>query len=152
SVPDAKMDSAAMDSSTKDAGIDAMDSSVADTGASDVVDAAMEAGSAWSSPTCDGTVTAMEYGGAKNQFVTKGGQTWSMAWDATNLYVALENANVSEAIVMYLGWTKNGLTFGQSYDGTAPGSMTFAADAVLYAKNNYNEVRQASGKAWGNAA
>src|SRR6516162_7515565 len=82
------MDSTSMDSSMSDSSADAVSDSSSDA----PMDAAADGGSVWSSPTCDGTVSAMEYGGAQNQFKTKGNQTWSMTWDVTNLYVALENA------------------------------------------------------------
>lgn len=160
------MDASAMDASdssadgSSDGSSEASSDAASDAGSDSASDAssdasdggAMDGGSVWSTPTCDGTVSAMEYGGSQNQFMTKGGQAWSMAWDSSNLYVALENATISEAVVMYVGWTNGGLTSGQVYDSTAPGSMTFGANAVLYAKQNYNEVRQVSGMAWGNAA
>lgn len=132
-----------------DAGPDVLDAApdVLDAGP-DVVDAG---GSSWKTPTCDGTVGANEYGPAKSTFTTGGGQAWSMTWNATNLYVAVTNATVTEAIVLYVGFGNTGLTAGQNYDGTAPGTLKFKADAVLYAKSTYNEVRKVVGAQWGAA-
>lgn len=130
---------------TSDAKADAADAAVDAT-----ADAADAGGSVWKTPTCDGTIGANEYGSSGNTFTTGGGQAWSMTWNATNLYVAVTNATVTEAIVLYAGFGgNNGLTSGQIYDSTAPGTLIFKADAVLYAKSTYNEVRKVLGNAWG---
>lgn len=154
---------------TSDASVDATPDAVADASADVSVDAPVDAakdaaiadaasdakadagGSVWKSPTCDGTISANEYGSASNQYTTAGGQVWYQTWDATNLYVALTNANVAEATVFYVGYTGNGLMSGQTYDSTAPGSLIFKADAVIYAKDGYNEARRVVNSAWGAA-
>jgi len=139
-----------------DASVDAPVDASADVAIDAPADAASDAkvdagGSGWKSPTCDGTISANEYGPAQNQFTTAGGQVWYQTWDATNLYVALTNANVTEATVLYVGHSGAGLMSGQIYDATAPGSLIFKADAVVYAKDGYNEVRKVVSSAWGAA-
>jgi len=171
--PDASNDAsndATLDSSTKDASNDATTNDAATDASNDVtgdvssdalhdalgdvVEASTDAledandgGSQWNTPTCDGTIGSNEYGGASNS-TTSGGQTWYMTWNATNLYVALVNADLSEANVLYVGYSGNGTTSAQTYDQTG-GTLPFPADAVLYAKGDttndasdtYNEVR-----------
>ncbi len=162
-TPDATSD-ATTDASTDavaDVSSDALgDASDASSDAkADVTDASSDAtsdasdagsGSVWKTPTCDGTIGSGEYGSSQNQLTTGGGQDWYMTWNATNLYVAVTNATVTEAVVLYAGFGgNNGLTAGQVYDNTAPGTLLFKADAVLYAKSTYNEVRKVAGNAWG---
>jgi len=154
---------ASADGGLKDSGVDAAadsgaDSGVADSGVADsgVADSGVKdsgadsgGGSVWATPTCDGTIGANEYGSAQNSFTTMGGQQWSMTWNATNLYVALTSANTNEGVVLYIGYGgMNALTSGQVYDNTAPGSLIFMANAVVYAKQGYNEVRVVSNNAW----
>jgi len=57
----------------------------------------------WATPTIDGNIATGEYGN-NNSFSNAGntGQTWYMTWDASNLYVGIVNANVSEAAVIYI--------------------------------------------------
>lgn len=123
-----------------------------DDDAGEVADAGSDAGggtgSVWSTAVADGTVGATEYGGPGNSFTTKGNQTWSIAWDGANLYLAETNANVNEAVVLYLGFDQNGLSEGQAYDETRPSSLPFKANAVIYAKATYNESRTVTGGAW----
>jgi hypothetical protein len=137
------------DAATADATVDS--SIIAD--ASTPIDAPVDAknGSVWSTPTCDGAVSSNEYGGSNNQWLTSGGQTWSMAWDATNLYIAVEGANLAEAIVVYVAINNSGLSSGQIYDGTRPSTLSFSANAVAYAKQNYDETRIVANGAWGSA-
>lgn len=117
---------------------------------SDAMSDAADGGSQWNTPTCDGTVSASEYGGS--QYVTTSGtQTWYVTWDATNLYVGLDSANLAEANVVYVGFSGNGYQTAQTYDGTG-GTLPFVADGVVYAKSGYQESRIASSSAWGNAA
>jgi hypothetical protein len=158
----------ASDAGTSDAGDAALDASDASTGdassdaSGDASDASNDAapdatsdasdasdgggGSSWHTPTCDGTIGANEYGDSSYQTMSSS-QTWYMTWDATNLYVALDSANTGEGNVLYVGFSGNGLTTGQAYDSTN-GSLPFAADAVVYAKYGYAEVRLGSGS-WG---
>ena len=113
-------------------------------------DASDGGGASWHTPTCDGTVTSAEYGGTSNQ-TTSGSETWSMTWDATNLYVAVSAAAIAEGTVLYVGFSGNGIQTGQAYDGT-DGTLPFLADAVVYAKHGYDEVRTADtdASAWSN--
>ena len=148
---DGATDSGVVDSGVADSGV--ADSGVADSGVADsgVKDSGADSGggSVWATPTCDGTIGANEYGSAQNSFTTMGGQQWSMTWNATNLYVALTSANTNEGVVLYIGYGgMNALTSGQVYDNTAPGSLIFMANAVVYAKQGYNEVRVVSNNAW----
>ncbi len=80
-----------------------------------------------------------------------GTQTWYFTWDATNLYVALDSANVAEGNVLYVGFSGGGLKTAQAYDYTG-GTLPFAADGVVYAKSGYQEARKGSADAgaWSN--
>jgi hypothetical protein len=51
----------------------------------------------WATPTVDGYIAPGEYG-TNNQLNNAGntGQTWYMTWDASNLYMGIVNANLSE--------------------------------------------------------
>ncbi len=133
-----------------DATLDALADAAVDA-APDVVDASIDAadgGSTYHTPTCDGTVSASEYGGA--QYVTtSGSQTWYVTWDATNLYVGLDSATLTEANVLYVGFSGNGYQTAQNYDTTG-GTLPFLADGVVYAKTGYQESRIATNSTWGN--
>ena len=135
-----------------DVAVDAPKDAVADAPVDADADAdadAADGGSSWHTPTCDGAVSASEYGGS--QYVTTSGtQTWYVTWDATNLYVGLDNATLTEANVVYVGFSGSGYQTAQPYDNTG-GALPFLADGVVYAKTGYQESRVASSSAWGNA-
>jgi len=161
-------DAAASNTESADANIDAHASTisndasspdVSDAGGADAavtVDAAVDAsndasviiGAKWATPVCDGVIGATEYGAADNH-AGSGAQTWYAAWDAAHLYVAVDGANLNEGVVLYVGHTGGGLSAGQAYDGARAQTLPFAADAVVYAKQGYTEVRTPSGGAWG---
>ncbi len=70
----------------------------------------------WNTPTIDGTINTGEYG-TNNSLQNAGntGQTWYMTWDATNLYIGIVKANLSEGAVIYITdnpQTNNGSTVG----------------------------------------
>jgi hypothetical protein len=138
------------DASTTVAGDAGRDAAVAtlDAGVDAANDAAVIVGAKWETPVCDGAIGATEYGAADNHAVS-GAQTWYAAWDATHLYVAVDGANVSEGVVLYVGHSGSGLSSGQAYDGARAQTLPFAADAVVYAKQGYTEVRTPSSGAWG---
>jgi hypothetical protein len=137
------------DASVLDATPDAADANAGDAGnAVDAGNGDAGGGSVWETPVCDGTVTTAEYGGLLHQYLTSTGQTWHVAWDANDLYVAIEGADVGEAAVLYVGYLTNGASAGQVYDQTAAATLSFAANAVVYAKAAYDEVRLPSGNAW----
>ena len=134
-------------------GIVPVDAAARDATPVDAAEASVEAGpdaggSTWSSPTCDGVVIAAEYGGANHEMATPTGQTWHVVWDANALYVAIEGANVGEALVLYVGHSGTGLSAGEAYDDTDVATLAFAADGVVYAKASYDEARTPSGSAW----
>ena len=118
----------------------------------------------WATPNIDGTIEPGEYGNTTNgtnQIGTGSGQTWYMTWDATNLYVGITNANLSEAAVIYIdanplnppngGTNANGSLSGFNYDGTDFASLPFRAQFVTYFKDGYNEYRNSNGSGgWGN--
>jgi hypothetical protein len=115
-------------------------------------DAGSEAGIV--APTCDGVVSPGEYGGSANQG-TSGTQTWFMTWDDSNLYLAIENANVQEGNVVYVAIApgtdagpSSALTQGQPYDDTDITTLPFAASLVVYAHDGYTEARTPSSGAW----
>lgn len=134
--------------------LDATTDARADAGAPDSQDPdagdpdASVGGSVWRTATCDGTIGVAEYGGMQNQVVTGGNQRWYATWDAQNLYLGVENANIAEGLVVYVGHGLGGATYGQAYDNTMPNPLSFQANAVVYAKQGYNEVRTANKNAW----
>jgi hypothetical protein len=106
----------------------------------------------WATPTIDGSIAPGEYGN-NNSLSNAGntGQTWNMTWDATNLYVGIENANLAEGAVIYVtanpqnpptccSNTDGGLT-GFQYDFTNFSSLPFRAKFVTYVKDGYREYR-----------
>ncbi len=98
---------------------------------------------------CDGIVTAGEYGDATHQYLnTTSNQTWYMAWDQTNLYVAITTATASEAAVMYWDFGGSGATVGFGYDDVTPSQLPFQADTILYFKDGYHDYRLANGTGW----
>src|SRR6516164_10374454 len=106
----------------------------------------------WTTPTIDGLIGSGEYG-SNNSLSNAGntGQTWYMTWDASNLYVAIVNANVSEGAVVYVAANPqnppsccsnaDGSVTGFNYDGTNFSSLPFRAKFVTYFKNGYREYR-----------
>lgn len=80
-----------------------------------------------------------------------------LTWDASNLYLAFDNANNSEPVVIYIDTDPQstptngtGTTTGFNYDGVTP-SLPFTANFVAYMKNGspqYNEYRTWTGSAW----
>ena len=110
----------------------------------------------WNTPTIDGFIAPSEYG-SNNSLSNAGntGQTWYMTWDATNLYVGIVNANLSEAAVIYVSGNPqnpptccsnaDGNLIGFNYDGTSFASLPFRAKFVTYLKNGYREYRNANG-------
>ena len=108
-------------------------------------------------PTIDGTITAGEYGNHTDgqNAKTSGSQTWYMTWDETNLYVAIDNANVAEGAVLYIdadpvspprgGTNANGSLAGKESDNTNVALLPFRADFVTYFKTNYREYRTDDG-------
>lgn len=110
----------------------------------------------WTTPAVDGVVNTGEYG-TNNSLSNAGGtgQTWYMTWDASNLYIGIVNANISEAAVIYItGNPQNpptccsnsdGNLTGFNYDNTSFSSLPFRAKFVTYAKNGYREYRNADG-------
>ena len=148
---DATLDAAkdvTLDVKAKDAPAEVLGDVVGDAISFDAGDAGD--GSAFVAPTCDGVVSVSEYGGTAHA-TTSGSQTWYMTWDATNLYVALDTATLTEASIIYVGFSGFGLMTAQVYDGTG-GSLPFKADGVVYAKSTYQESRIGSidaGTSWG---
>jgi len=115
-------------------------------------------------PRIDGVIQPGEYGSAQggNQAGTNTGQTWYMTWDASRLYVAIANANLSEAAVLYIasnpsnppagGTNAAGNLAGFNYDGERVASLPFRAQFVSYFKDGYNEYRKPDGSGnWGDA-
>jgi glycosidase len=110
----------------------------------------------WSTPTIDGSIASGEYG-SNNQLNNAGntGQTWYMTWDASNLYVGIVNANLSEGAVLYIkGNPQNpptccsnsdGNSTGFNYDNAEFSSLPFRAAFVTYFKNGYREYRNSDG-------
>jgi glycosidase len=83
-----------------------------------------------------------------------------MTWDASNLYIAIVNANLSEGSVVYVtGNPQNPVTCctnsdgnlsGFNYDGSNITSLPFRAKFVTYFKDGYNEYRNSDGSGnWG---
>jgi glycosidase len=110
----------------------------------------------WTTPTIDGAITTGEYGN-NNSLSNAGntGQTWYMTWDASNLYIAIVNANLSEGAVVYVAANPqnpptccsnaDGNLTGFNYDGTNFASLPFRAKFVTYFKDGYREYRNSDG-------
>jgi len=118
----------------------------------------------WTTPTIDGAISPPGEYGLSNQLNNAGNtaQTWYMTWDATNLYVAITNANLSEGAVTYItpnpvnppsgGTNANGNLTGFNYDGASFASLPFRAQFVTYFKDGYREYRTFDGNGnWSSA-
>jgi hypothetical protein len=113
-------------------------------------------------PSIDGVIQPGEYGSSRtNQVGTNTGQIWYMTWDAANLYVAIANADLGEAAVLYIdasplnppngGANASGNLGGFNYDGERIATLPFRAQFVTYFKDGYTEYRKADGSGnWGN--
>jgi glycosidase len=112
----------------------------------------------FNTPSINGVIQPGEYGNTQNrtnQIGTNTGQTWYMTWDASNLYVGIANANLSEAAIVYIdvnpvnppngGTSANGNLSGINYDGEQIGTLPFRARFVTYFKNGSNEYRNSDG-------
>lgn len=112
----------------------------------------------FASPNVNGTIAANEYGAhadGQNQQSTDTQQTWYMTWDDANLYVAVTNANLGEAAILYIdrnpvtpangGTNTDGNLTGNAYDNTNFAALPFRADFVSYVKRDYREFRTANG-------
>src|ERR1700681_4929492 len=109
----------------------------------------LPASAQWTTPTIDGSIGTGEYG-TNNSLQNAGhtGQTWYMTWDATNLYLAVVNANLAEGAVVYLGAGGSGSTTGNAYNVTNFSSLPFPAQFVTYFKDGYREYRTSNGGGW----
>jgi len=79
-----------------------------------------------------------------------------VTWDASNLYVAIDMANVTEGSVIYVAIDPGdagsaGLTSGYAYDNTDVTTLPFAASLGVYGQSTYEEARAVTGGAWGAA-
>jgi hypothetical protein len=117
----------------------------------------------WTTTTVDGSLGTGEYG-TNNSLQNAGntGQTWYMTWDASNLYVGIVNANLSEAAVIYIApnpqnpptccSNSDGSLAGFNYDSTDFSSLPFRAKFVTYFKDGYREYRNSDGNGgWGSS-
>ena len=94
----------------------------------------------WGKSVIDGVITPGEYGN-NNTVGTNTAQNWYMTWDATNLYVGITKANLSEGAVIYIGPNpqsdpkccsdSDGNLTGFNYDNTSFASLPFRAKFVL---------------------
>jgi signal transduction histidine kinase len=108
----------------------------------------------WGTPVIDGVITPGEYGN-NNTIGTNTAQNWYMTWDATNLYVGIPKANLSEGAVIYIGPNpqpapkccndSDGNLTGFTYDNTNFVSLPFRAKFVTYYKDDYREYRNSDG-------
>lgn len=119
----------------------------------------------FNTPSIDGVIQQGEYGNTQNgtnQIATNTAQTWYMTWDASNLYVGITNANLSEGAVVYIdanpvnppngGTNANGNLTGFNYDGEEIANLPFRAQFVTYFKDGYNEYRKSDGNGnWTNS-
>jgi len=126
-----------------------------------VIAVCLPASAQWTTPTIDGAIGLNEYG-TNNSLSNAGntGQTWYMTWDASNLYIGIVNANLSEGAVVYVtGNPQNPVTCctdadgnlsGFNYDGSDITSLPFRAKFVTYVKDGYREYRNSDGSGnWG---
>ncbi len=109
----------------------------------------------WGTPVIDGVITPGEYGGNNNTVGTNTAQNWYITWDATNLYVGITTANLTEGAVIYIGPNSqsdpnccndsDGNLTGFTYDNTNFASLPFRAKFVTYYKDDYREYRNSDG-------
>lgn len=111
----------------------------------------------FNTPSINGTIQPGEYGNAQNgtNQIAAASQTWYMTWDASNLYVGITNANLSEGAVIYIdanpvnppngGTNANGNLTGFNYDGEKIATLPFRAQFVTYFKDGYNEYKKSDG-------
>ncbi len=112
----------------------------------------------FNTPTINGTISTNEYGvhtNGQNQQSTGSGQTWYLTWDDANLYVAVTNANLSEAAVINIdrnpvsppngGTNADGTIAALNYDGTTIGNLPFRGDFRAYFKDGYRDYQTANG-------
>ncbi len=154
STPDSSLDAAGSDGAS-------VDGSALEAGTADASDGG---GATFVPPTCDGVVSAGEYGNqtdGANQQSTSSGQTWYMTWSSTTVYVGITAANLAEGTVLYFsddpaiapdgGTASSGSTAGFTYDGVGIAQLPMHAQLVAYVKGGtYNETRAADGSGgWG---
>jgi hypothetical protein len=113
----------------------------------------------FTTPTVDGVINTNEYGNHTNGQNRRG--EWFMTWDDTNLYIAVNNATLSEGTIVYIdfdplatyvngGTGANGSVLGFNYDSAQYSTLPFRADWVAYMKSGYREYRTRDGSgAWG---
>lgn len=105
----------------------------------------------------DGNHLANEYG--DHTTGQNYGNHWFMTWDNTNLYIGVQNANITEGAVIYLdtnpiepingGTDAEGTLLGFNYDNTDFAQLPFRADLVIYVRASFREYRTADGaNAW----
>jgi signal transduction histidine kinase len=108
----------------------------------------------WGTAVIDGVITPGEYGN-NNTVGTNTAQNWYITWDATNLYVGIALANLSEGTVIYIGPNpqsdpkccndSDGNLTGFTYNNTNFASLPFRAKFVTYYKDDYREYRNSDG-------
>ena len=139
---DATADAALGDAGAGDSSMTMADSGTIDAGH----DSGTDSGSA-GGPSCDGVVSAAEYGGSAHVYLS-GTQNWYMTWDATNLYIGIDTADTSQGAIVYLDLGAGGATVGTTFDMTDLSMLPFGADLVLYFKSGYAGYFLNSGAAW----
>jgi len=92
----------------------------------------LPASAQWNTTAIDGSIGTGEYG-TNNSLRNAGntGQTWYMTWDATNLYLAVVNANLAEGAVVYVGTGGSGSTTRTRGRQRFPGSPSPAVEFQL---------------------
>ena len=131
-----------------EAGLDAAAEAAVDAGHDAPDETSTDAGTV-APPVCDGVIGPNEYGGAGNQAASSSGQTWLMTWDDTNLYIAIEGANIDEGDILYFATSSAGTSSGELYDSTKVTTLPFAASLAVYAHDGYTEARPVTAGAWG---
>ena len=112
----------------------------------------------FNTPTVDGAVSMNEYGvhtDGQNRKSSNTGQDWYLTWDNANLYVAVTNADLSQAAVINIdrnpisppngGTNADGTLAALNYDNTAIGTLPFRADFRAYFKDGYRDYQTANG-------
>jgi hypothetical protein len=104
-------------------------------------------------PSVDGLIERGEYGDereGRNASAAPPDQRYLATWSDDAFYLALDNANAGEGLVLYMGTMATsessasvGTSAGYTYDGTRITQLPFRAIFVLYTKATYTEVRWA---------
>lgn len=109
----------------------------------------------YNTATINNIIDPNEYGTGNVNMYPSGAAQWYITWDANFVYLSIQNANETEAAIVYFdvnpiipingGANANGNLNGlPGYDNLTP-RLPFRADAAIYVKNNWRSLLIANG-------